>query len=74
MSNSMAWWVLNFQNTFKMMGLQLMIVETYGGWIGPGGPTAWPPQSPDLNPQDYYLWGYLNGIIYNSEVNTGEDY
>lgn len=44
-----------------------------GRWIGPGGPIAWPPQSPDLNPQDYYLWGYLNGIIYNSEVNTGEE-
>jgi hypothetical protein len=24
-------------------------------WIGRGGPTAWPPPSPDLNPLDFYL-------------------
>jgi hypothetical protein len=22
-------------------------------WIGRGGPTAWPPRSPDLNPLDF---------------------
>jgi hypothetical protein len=26
--------------------------------IGRGGPTAWPPLSPDLNPLDFYLWGH----------------
>ncbi|GBN00627.1 hypothetical protein AVEN_199877-1 [Araneus ventricosus] len=24
-------------------------------------PTAWPPRSPDLNPCDFWLWGYLKG-------------
>jgi hypothetical protein len=24
-------------------------------WIGRGGPTAWPPRPPDLNPLDLYL-------------------
>jgi hypothetical protein len=28
-------------------------------WIGRGGPTAWPPRLPDLNPLDFYLCGYL---------------
>jgi hypothetical protein len=23
-----------------------------------GGPTTWPPRSPDLNPPDFYLWGH----------------
>lgn len=25
----------------------------------------WPPRSPDLNPCDYYLWGYLKSVVYN---------
>ena len=25
----------------------------------------WPPQSPDLNPCDFYLWGYLKSVVYN---------
>ncbi|GBN40165.1 hypothetical protein AVEN_135522-1 [Araneus ventricosus] len=29
-------------------------------------PTAWPPQSPDLNPYDSCLWGYLKDIVYGS--------
>jgi AraC-like DNA-binding protein len=26
---------------------------------------SWPPRSPDLNPCDYYLWGYLKARVYN---------
>lgn len=25
----------------------------------------WPPRSPDLNPCDYFLWGYLKSVVYN---------
>ena len=32
--------------------------ETFGQrWIGRGGPTSWPPRSPDLTPPDFYAWG-----------------
>jgi hypothetical protein len=24
----------------------------------------WPPQSPDLSPPDYYLWGAMKGTVY----------
>jgi hypothetical protein len=27
--------------------------------------TKWPPRSPDLNPCDFYLWGYLKSVVYN---------
>ena len=27
-------------------------------WIGRGGPTAWPPRSPDVTPCDFFLWGF----------------
>ncbi|KAJ4451228.1 hypothetical protein ANN_02688 [Periplaneta americana] len=36
--------------------------------IGRGGPIAWPPRSPDLNPIDFYLWGYLKSLVYSSPV------
>jgi hypothetical protein len=35
-----------------------------GRWIGRGGPVQWPPRSPDLNPLDFYLWGYLKHVVY----------
>ncbi|EFN63727.1 hypothetical protein EAG_00069, partial [Camponotus floridanus] len=36
------------------------LTATYGDrWIGRGGSHLWPARSPDLNPLDYFLWGYL---------------
>jgi hypothetical protein len=40
--------------------------------IGTGGPTAWPPRSPDLNPLDFYLWGYLNIFVCTAPVDNEE--
>ncbi|KAJ4449697.1 hypothetical protein ANN_01101, partial [Periplaneta americana] len=37
-------------------------------WIGRGGPIAWPPRSPDLNPLDFYLWDHLKSLVYSSPV------
>jgi hypothetical protein len=42
-------------------------------WIGRGGPTAWPPRSPDLNSCDFYLWGYMKSMVYRTAVNTQDD-
>jgi hypothetical protein len=39
-----------------------------GTWIGRGGPTAWPPMSPDLTPLDF-LWGCVNSIVYQVKIN-----
>ena len=33
----------------------------------------WPPHSPDLNPLDYYLWGYLKSVVYKNEPRTTEE-
>jgi hypothetical protein len=40
--------------------------------IGAGGPTAWPPRSPDLNPLDFYLWGHLAIVVYAAPVDNEE--
>jgi len=38
-------------------------------WIGRGGAQNWPPQSPDLNPLDYHVWGYMKAMVYAHMVN-----
>ena len=42
-------------------------------WIGRGGSIAWPPRSPDLTPLDYYLWGHMKTLIYETPVESEED-
>jgi hypothetical protein len=41
-------------------------------WISRRGPIAWPARSPDLNPLDFYLWGYLKTIVLDTPVATVE--
>lgn len=42
-------------------------------WIGRGGPTAWPPRSPDLNPLDFCIWEYLKSLVYSRPVDNLAD-
>lgn len=42
-------------------------------WIGRCGEIAWPARSPDLNPLDFYFWGYLKTLVYQIPVNTREE-
>lgn len=42
-------------------------------WIGRGGPVAWPPRSPDLNPMDFYFWSHLKSLVYQTEAENVED-
>ena len=30
--------------------------------------TTWPPRSPDLNPCDFCLWGYLKNVVYSGRI------
>ena len=40
------------------------------GWLGRGGPVAWPPKSPDPTPLDYYLWGHMQTLVYETKVES----
>ena len=45
------------------------LVETFPGrWVGRGGPTAWPPGSPDLTPLDIFAWGVIKNVVYRRKV------
>lgn len=35
-------------------------------------PTLWPPNSPDLNPVDYKIWGLLQNRVYQTRINDVE--
>ncbi|KAJ8895193.1 hypothetical protein PR048_000518 [Dryococelus australis] len=37
------------------------------------GPIVWPPRSPDLTPLDFYLWGHVKTLVYDTPVNTREE-
>jgi len=39
-------------------------------WLGRGGPVAWSPRSPDLTPLDYYLWGHMKTLVYETKVDS----
>lgn len=41
-----------------------------GQWIGRNGPVLWPARSPDLNPLDFFLWGYIKDLVYTAETTT----
>jgi hypothetical protein len=42
-------------------------------WIGRNGPVLWPARAPELNPCDFFLWGHLKQIVYETPVNTVEE-
>jgi len=36
-------------------------------WVGRGGPTVWPPRSPDLTPLDFFAWGFIKDVVYRRQ-------
>ena len=42
-------------------------------WIGTNGHIRWPARSPDLSPLDYFLWGYLKNVVYQTPTRYIED-
>lgn len=43
-----------------------LLTNEFYGWIGRGNGSilAWPPRSPDFNPLDFFVWGYLVDLVY----------
>ena len=50
------------------------LTETFGNrWIGRNGPIAWPARSPDLTPLDFFLWGHMKTLVYDTPVESEMD-
>ena len=43
---------------------EMLNSQLSGRWIGRSGPIQWPPRSPDLSVNDFWLWGYLRDNVY----------
>ena len=41
--------------------------------IGRGGPVQWPPCSPDLTPMDFFIWGEMKCLLYETLIDTPEE-
>ena len=39
-------------------------------WIGRYGPVPWPARSSDLTPSDFYLYGHMKSLIYETPVES----
>jgi hypothetical protein len=42
-------------------------------WIGHGGPFFWPARSPELNSLDFFIWGHLRCLVYETPVEQEDD-
>ena len=42
-------------------------------WIGMSGPTAWPARSPDLTCLDFFLWGNMKSMVFETNIDSEED-
>ena len=42
-------------------------------WIGHGGPVPWTPWSPYFSSFDYFLWGYLKNLVYETSLDSDDD-
>ena len=42
-------------------------------WIGRSGPVQWPLSSPDLTPMDFFIWGEMKCLVYETSIDTPEE-
>ena len=42
-------------------------------WICRNGPVKWPPQSPDLTPENVFLWGWTKSLVYSACIGTQQE-
>ena len=58
---------------FSIVARQVLNRDYRNRWIGRSGPVSWPPRSPDLRPLDFFSWGYMKSLIYETPVQSEED-
>lgn len=59
------WWQQDGASPHFFEQVREYLDNTFPGkWIGRNGAIVWPPRSPDITPLDFFLWGYLKGLVY----------
>ena len=59
-----------FNKTEPRASMELLREHFPGRLISLRDGLRWPARSPDLAPCDFFLWGYLNSIVYNDRPRT----
>ncbi|GBM65542.1 hypothetical protein AVEN_83389-1 [Araneus ventricosus] len=66
-----AWFQHDAAPPHKVSNVQQYIRDTFQQQvIGYGGCVEWPPRAPDLNPLDFFLWGYIKQRVYSTPSPT----
>lgn len=58
---------------FSLVARTYLDIAFPNRWIGNGGPVPWPARTPDLNPLDFFLWGHLKSLVYETPVQRREE-
>ncbi|CAH8494003.1 unnamed protein product [Dicrocoelium dendriticum] len=71
---STVWWQQDGAPAHSAQTVRQFLDDTFGHrWIGRGGPMEWPARSPDMNPLDFFLWGYLKRRVYKVKPTCVEE-
>ena len=71
-------WCKSREKHYSIHAIRSCCVSTWmtafgNRWIGRGGSIAWPSRSTDLRPFDFYFWGYMKTLVYETPVETELD-
>jgi len=58
---------------FSQVVRKYLNLKSANRWIGRGGTENWPLRSPDLNPLDYHVWGYIKAMVRAHKLSTREE-
>ena len=61
------------QHTFPLMSENTLTMFFPNRWIGRGGPVQMPPRSPDLTPMDFFIWGEMKCLLYETPIDNPEE-
>ncbi|GBM49481.1 hypothetical protein AVEN_142618-1 [Araneus ventricosus] len=62
------------KHMFRMNDVRQHLNVTFGKhWICRGGPVHWPVRSPDLSCLDFFCWGQMKTLVYETPVDSVED-
>lgn len=66
-----VWWQQDGAPPHYAQTVRQYLATTFDNrFISRGGSFEWPPRSPDLNPLDFFLWGYLKRKVYRNRPAT----
>ena len=68
------WWMQDGATSHTAKVVISFLTETFGERIiSRNSPTPWPAKSPDLNPLDYWFWGFAQAEVHRQKPQSIEE-